>query len=225
MRPLVDQLRPRRTEKEDRSVACPVGEMLEQVEQRRLGPVDVVDDENQRPLARTPLERLPDRPEDLLRRLPTRARRRARLGARLAEDLDERPVGDAFAVREAAAETGLRRPSSAAAISRASRDLPIPGGPSTVTSWQRRSGKARRRPRALRPALPAARRAGRRAAARRQARPRRPAGAGRREGLRFPLTERLDRLDLDRAAGEPDASARRSGSRPAARPARVGRRR
>ena len=44
------QLRPREAEEQDRRVARPVGEVLEQVEERRLGPVDVVDDERERPL-------------------------------------------------------------------------------------------------------------------------------------------------------------------------------
>src|SRR5207245_4325250 len=61
-RPPVDQLRPGETEKQERCVSGPVGEMLDEVEQRRLGPVDVLDDQCQRPLARTPLERLPDGP-------------------------------------------------------------------------------------------------------------------------------------------------------------------
>jgi hypothetical protein len=63
--------------------------MLEQVEQRRFSPVDVLDDERQRTLARAPLERLPDRPEDLLRRAGRECRLKLVLGTRLAEDLDE----------------------------------------------------------------------------------------------------------------------------------------
>ena len=87
----------------------------------------------------------------------------------------------------------------------ASRDLPIPGGPSTVTSRHRRSETAlvERGPHASR-ARRAGRRAARRAAARSAARPRRRARgwyAGTRLGL--PLQrKRLDALDLDRVAGE-----------------------
>src|SRR4051812_33701939 len=77
--------------------------MLDQVEQRRLGPVDVLHDECQRPLACTALERLPGRPEDLLRRSCGEHALELVLGPRLAEDLDERPVGDALAIRETTA--------------------------------------------------------------------------------------------------------------------------
>jgi hypothetical protein len=77
--------------------------MLDQVEQRRLGPVDVLHDENHRPLARTPLERLPSGPENLLRGSCGEHVLKLVLGPRLAKDLNERPVGDALAVREAAA--------------------------------------------------------------------------------------------------------------------------
>ena len=40
--------------------------MLDEVEERRLGPVDVVEDDDERPPARERLEQPPDRPEALL---------------------------------------------------------------------------------------------------------------------------------------------------------------
>ena len=64
--PDVDQIGPREADEQERGVSRPVHEMLEQVEQGRLGPVDVLDDERDRSLSGAPLERLPDRPEDVL---------------------------------------------------------------------------------------------------------------------------------------------------------------
>ena len=65
-RPLVEELGPSEAEHQNRRVACPVPEMLDEIEERRLGPVDVLDHERKRPFARTLFERLPYRPEDLL---------------------------------------------------------------------------------------------------------------------------------------------------------------
>ena len=57
-RPVVEQLRPRQAEQQDRRVAGPVRDVLDQVEERRLGPVDVVEHDDQRPrVARAPRER------------------------------------------------------------------------------------------------------------------------------------------------------------------------
>ena len=82
--------------------------MLDELEERRLGPVDVVEDEDERPLARTRLAELAEEPGDL------RCRRR-RLGIesrengvalvalpRFRQRLAERPVRDAVAVGKAA---------------------------------------------------------------------------------------------------------------------------
>ncbi len=66
IRPLVEELGPSEAEHQNRRVACPVPEMLDEIEERRLGPVDVLDHERKRPFARTLFERLPYRPEDLL---------------------------------------------------------------------------------------------------------------------------------------------------------------
>ena len=54
----------------------------------------------------------------------------------LLHDLDERPVGDALAVGEAAAADDRLRPSSEPRNSAARRDLPTPATPRTVNSWQ-----------------------------------------------------------------------------------------
>ena len=55
-RTLIQQLGPRQAEQEKGGIAGPAHEMLDQVEQGRLSPVDVLDDERERPLLRTPLE-------------------------------------------------------------------------------------------------------------------------------------------------------------------------
>src|SRR5439155_4677806 len=67
-RALVAQIRPCEAEEQEGCIAGPVDEMLHQVEERGLGPVDVLDDECERTLPRAPLECLPNRPEDLFRR-------------------------------------------------------------------------------------------------------------------------------------------------------------
>ena len=106
----IEQLRARDTEQEDRRVATPVGDVVDEVKKCRLGPVDVVEDADDR---RRLLEQLAERPRDLVRRrrligLAEQRRnggRRARVGgtpAELQHDFDERPVRDPFAVREAA---------------------------------------------------------------------------------------------------------------------------
>ena len=82
--------------------------MLEQIEQRRLGPVDVVDHERQRSFARTPLESFPDGPEDVLRRNAGERVGEFIVGIRFAEDLDQRPVGDAVAIGKASPGEGAR---------------------------------------------------------------------------------------------------------------------
>ena len=57
--------------------AAPVGDVLDEVEERRLGPVQVVPDDDERPLVRGLLERLAHRPRDLVGRRPARRTRRA----------------------------------------------------------------------------------------------------------------------------------------------------
>ena len=85
--PHVEQLGPREADDQQRRVLDPLGEVLDQLEQRLLGPVDVLEDEDERLRVgelRGPLAR---RPRDLLlaplASRPPRARRpRARAGRR-----------------------------------------------------------------------------------------------------------------------------------------------
>ena len=89
--------------------------MLDQVEERRLTPVEVVEEDDERALRGGLLEELANRPRDLLRgrrRLGLaeergdRVRRLERGRGRAAEllhDLDHRPVRDPLAVGETAA--------------------------------------------------------------------------------------------------------------------------
>ena len=90
--------------------------MLDQIEQRLLGPVQVIEDANEGPLLCLLLEQLAEAPRDLLRqgRLVRLAQQRAQwLGgdsrgqrAELPENLHGGPVGDPLAVRDAAAANG-----------------------------------------------------------------------------------------------------------------------
>ena len=121
---------------------------------RRLGPVDVVDDRDQRPVARERLEQLARRPRrSLPASAPPAERDRAddavgdrasstpatsasvawSSAADLADDLAERPVGDALAVRKAAPDDDRRvAPRRRRGTRATSRDLPIPAAPTTV---------------------------------------------------------------------------------------------
>src|SRR5581483_7196603 len=66
--PRLEQVRPDEAAEEDRRRAAPAGEVREQVEERRLGPVDVVEEDHQRLPLRERLEQAAHGPEDLLRR-------------------------------------------------------------------------------------------------------------------------------------------------------------
>ena len=83
----LDEVRARKAEEQHGCVANPAREVLDQVEERRLGPVDVLEahDERARPGKR--LEQLADRPERLLAR-----RARAR-GSERAQDTFHHEVG------------------------------------------------------------------------------------------------------------------------------------
>ena len=86
-RPDVEQLRPREAEDHQRRVLDALGEVLDQLEQRLLGPVDVLEDEDQRPARRRapPPTRAPPMrsPAGCARsRSPRARRRRARAGRR-----------------------------------------------------------------------------------------------------------------------------------------------
>src|SRR5207247_10333120 len=63
--PLVEQLGPRKAEQEHRRVAAQVDDVLDQVEQRRLGPVDVLEDGDERALPGERLEQAPHSPRGL----------------------------------------------------------------------------------------------------------------------------------------------------------------
>ena len=67
-RPDVVQLRPRQADEQDARVAGVFDDVLEQVEERLLAPLDVVEDDDDRLLARERLEESPERPERLLLR-------------------------------------------------------------------------------------------------------------------------------------------------------------
>ena len=113
------ELRPRDAEQQDRRARGEERDVLDQVEERLLAPLDVVEDDHERPLGRSLLQRLAEGPGDLLRR-----RRRLRLAQQradrhrgglvrgqhveLLQHLDDRPVRDPLAVGEAAAADDRR---------------------------------------------------------------------------------------------------------------------
>ena len=117
------QLGPRQAEQQDRRAGRQRGDVVEQVQQRGLGPVDVLDRDDERAIARQPLEQPPQRPRRLLGlrglvREPDRGEDaahgrlvagqqlldvRARVGAEPAHEVGERAVRRALAVGEAAA--------------------------------------------------------------------------------------------------------------------------
>ena len=160
-------------------------EVVEQVEQRRLRPVDVLDDHDERALARRRARAAcaPPRtsPRPGPRRRPGRSRQHQprdvvaveQLGDALrgsppscVDDLGERPVGRRRRRRRGSAPTDHGRVAAerGRSSSRASRDLPIPAGPTTVTARQPLLGARRRRTRrAARRARARARRTGSRA--------------------------------------------------------------
>ena len=64
----VEQLGPCHAQQQDRSVPAEIGDVLDEVEERRLAPVQVVEDDDDRPLGGASLEQLAEGPGDLLRR-------------------------------------------------------------------------------------------------------------------------------------------------------------
>jgi hypothetical protein len=64
----LEQLRPRDTQEQDGGLAGPVSEVFDQIEERRLAPMDVVEDEDDRALTSELLEELPHGPERVLGR-------------------------------------------------------------------------------------------------------------------------------------------------------------
>src|SRR5207237_4957430 len=65
-RPCVEKLRPREAEDEERDIARPIRDVLDQIEQRRLGPVSILEEEDEWAVARDPFEQLSHRPEGVL---------------------------------------------------------------------------------------------------------------------------------------------------------------
>ena len=63
---MLQQLGPREAEDENRCVGRPTDEVFEEVEERRLGPLELVDPEDDRALSRQVLEKPADGPERLL---------------------------------------------------------------------------------------------------------------------------------------------------------------
>ena len=109
--PLVEQLRPCDAEDEDRCAAREVGDVVDEVEERLLAPLDVVEEDDERPLSGNLLELRTHRPEELVRRscLPRRLGRASRpRAARVLQDRDDRPERDPLAVVEARARRRRR---------------------------------------------------------------------------------------------------------------------
>ena len=126
-RALVEELRTCEADEQNRRFAGPIGEVLDEVEERRLGPLEVVEEGDQRPRPALGLEEAADRPGRLVRRCAGAASEVDRGGDPLrdercfvagedaldpgewilsvvtAESLCERPVRDALAVGKAAA--------------------------------------------------------------------------------------------------------------------------
>ena len=114
--PAFEQLRPSETEQEDRGRPREVGDMLDQIEESRLRPVDVVEHDHDRCGGGRALEQLAQRPGNLLggrdgglvaeQHFDRRGGRRIEVelsgGWQLLQHLDHRPVRDPFPVRQAA---------------------------------------------------------------------------------------------------------------------------
>ena len=109
----VEQLRTCRAEQKDRRVTRKHSDVLEKVEELLLRPVEVFENANERPLACRVLEQLPRCPRDFVgrgrRRRLAEERAEGRRGSvvrrqliELFQQLDEWPIRDSLAVREAA---------------------------------------------------------------------------------------------------------------------------
>ena len=100
--PLLEQLRPREAQDQQRDALDPAREVLDEIEERRLGPVHVVEADDQRTLASERLEPPPDLREDLLAGPSERF---------VGKDLPHGPERDSLPVREAAPDedAGLAR--------------------------------------------------------------------------------------------------------------------
>jgi hypothetical protein len=101
----VEKLGPSHAEEEDRRAAREVGDVLDQLEERSLSPLDVVEDDDLRPLRGTLFEETAERELCLGGRA---AEHRVRVDADREEELDERPVRDPLAVVNAATVQDVR---------------------------------------------------------------------------------------------------------------------
>ena len=108
------ELRPRHAEQQDRGTRGQERDVLDQIQERLLAPLDVVEDDHDRPFCRGLLQRLAERPGDLLRgcrslRLAQQRPDRLRGGlfggpqVELLQYLDDRPVRDPLPIGRAAA--------------------------------------------------------------------------------------------------------------------------
>ena len=105
----VEQLGSGEAEEQDRRVPAQVGDLLDEVEERGLAPMEIVQEDDQRSFDRPRLEQLAHAEGDLVgRRLPVAEQGVdggivRRLGAEeLLDDLDRGPVGNPLAVGQAA---------------------------------------------------------------------------------------------------------------------------
>ena len=125
-----------------------VGDVLDQVEERRLAPVDVVEDDHERPVRSNGLQELAHSARDLLGgRLPRRgaARRLPGRRAAIAEKLLQHPTTGQYVIpspydRHLPPATVASSPSRNSAVR---RDLPTPAVPRMVKSEQARSERVR----------------------------------------------------------------------------------
>ena len=131
LRPHLEQLGPGDADEEDRCVARPVGDVVDEVEKCRLAPVDVVEDEHERPAACERLDERPDRPERLLgaAHVGPRARRPRRAAARRARRPRPRRASAASLARFSSGRVGSSRPAaSRTASSTGQYVIPSPYG-------------------------------------------------------------------------------------------------
>ena len=118
--PSVKELRAPQAEQENRGISAPVGDVLDEVEERLLAPVDVIPHDHEWSLTGCLFEELPDSECDLIgcrllvaakqrRKWPYHCRRQVALvGPQRLHYLNHRPIRDALAVREAAAADDSR---------------------------------------------------------------------------------------------------------------------
>ena len=211
-----------------------VGEVLDELEERRLGPVEVVEDEDEWPLLRLRFAELPEPPRDLGSRtvacpplVRPRSASRSSLSGACWSDLAERPVRDPVAVGQAAAEERRHALRAAGELGGepglappGSRRRPRPGHGAPSTARFERPAERRE----LSPATDERSIRDRRSKAgadRREARPAGTSGSGRVGSRTSSLSERLEPCGMVDETGDHLADhdlARRL------RPARAGRR-